>query len=95
MGSQGAHGNETSGDRLNYEVVTAVADARDVDPLDLDERLHEVVDPDALWQLFADRPNGVSRDGGEVTFHLAGCEVTVYGESDVEVVGPDSSTAAD
>lgn len=74
--------------------MTAVADARGVDPLDLDQRLNEAVDPDALWHLFAPRQNGASRTGGQVQFSLADCEVTVYGDRSFEVEPPATSNAA-
>lgn len=37
---------------LSQRVVEAVADAKDVDPLDLEVPLYEAVDPDALDSLF-------------------------------------------
>ena len=79
------------GEDLTYEIVTTVADVRGVDPMNLEERLFEVVDPDALWQLSANRPDGTSRRGGQVTFTLAGCEVTVDGERQVTVASPNDS----
>lgn len=95
MGSQGDNRNEPSEDARTYELVSAVASARGVDPLDLDERLIEVVDPDALWQLFAPRLDGTRRAGGQVTFRLAQCEVTVRADAGIDVVPPESSHAAD
>lgn len=73
------------GEQLHWDIVTAVADTKDIEPLELDERLYDAVDPDALWQLFADRPDGTSRGHGHVTFTLARCEVTVDSEWRVEV----------
>lgn len=37
--------------RPSEEVILAVSDLSDVDPLDFEQRLHDVVDPDALDKL--------------------------------------------
>ena len=73
------------GDSLIHDIVTAVADARGIDPIEMDERLYEVVDPDALGHLFAERSDGTPRRGGQLTFRLADCEVTVDGERRISV----------
>lgn len=66
---------------LDVAIVYAVAASKGVDPLGLDEQLNDVVDADALRQLFA--------SGGEsltARFPLDGCEVTVAdGGSDLIV----------
>lgn len=65
-------------------VVSAVADAKGVDPLDLDP-LYDVVDGDALEAMFA------ARDGSsdlEVRFSMAGCEVVVRAGGSVTVTPP-------
>ncbi|WP_460917845.1 HalOD1 output domain-containing protein [Salinarchaeum chitinilyticum] len=66
---------------LDVAIVYAVAAAKGVDPMGLDQQLNDVVDADALRQLFA--------SGGEplsAKFLLDGCEVTVAdGGSDVIV----------
>jgi len=54
---------------VSESVVRAVAAAKDVDPMDLDERLYDCVDPDALDRLFPCE--------GTVTFTMAGCRVEV------------------
>jgi hypothetical protein len=82
-----------SRDRLAHEIVTAVAEARGVDPLELDERLFDVVDPDALGDIFADRPSGAERRGGQVTFRLARCYVTIDGDRRVSVRPPEDVSA--
>lgn len=73
------HSTEERGstDSICTAVVCAVAEAKGVDPLDLEPRLHDVVDPDALERLFrSTRPSG-SAPYGRVTFALSGCEVVV------------------
>lgn len=55
--------NESSDDDASVQVVTAVADADDVDPLDLDFVLGRHVDADALDKLVdhaTDRDTGVT-----------------------------------
>jgi hypothetical protein len=83
-----AGGHQTNHDldgerRLSTSVVQAVATALGTDPLSLDERLYDVLDPDALDRLFD--------GGGEATgprtlsFDLAGCSVTVHGDGRIVV----------
>lgn len=55
------------------------------------EPLYEVVDPDALDQLFQPKADGTPRPGGELTFTYSGCEVIVRADGDVIVVPPAES----
>ncbi|MFC7156864.1 HalOD1 output domain-containing protein [Halomarina halobia] len=48
-----------------------------IDATALEQRLYEAVDPDALEQLFARRPDGSRREWGRTSFDLAGCRVVV------------------
>ena len=57
---------------LSHTVVYAVAELNDVDPLDLNERLYDCIDPDALDRLFSG-----SGPCGTVQFTMAGCHVEV------------------
>jgi len=59
---------------LSHAVVVAVAEHNGVDPLDLDERLYDCIDPDALDRLFASAGDGAC---GTVQFVMAGCHVEV------------------
>lgn len=45
--------------------------------------LYRAVDPDALDALFAARTDGTRREGGMVSFSVAGCTVTVYADGTV------------
>lgn len=72
-----------SDEAVSTAVVAAVADAKDVDPLDL-EPLYETVDPDALDALFS----GACGSPTEVSFTFAGFEVVVRGADDVAVTAP-------
>lgn len=56
-------------------VVRAVADVKRVSPLELDTRLYEVVDPDALNALFRSRPGNPA--GPAVRLTLDGCHVAI------------------
>lgn len=74
----------SSGDATDVgeAVVAAVADARGVDPTELEQSLYGVVDPDALESLFRST-SAHDRESGYVTFSYSGCEVVVYGDGDV------------
>lgn len=58
-------------------VIEAIADANDVDPLEVDS-LYETVDLDALGRLF----RGGDRSG-TVSFTAGGCRVVVTADGDV------------
>ncbi|WP_418286179.1 HalOD1 output domain-containing protein [Halorubrum sp. DTA46] len=72
-------------DSVICEVVTKIAQAEDVDPLELTPPLFEVIDPDALAQILATTPIA-SRMEVRVTFSYNGHEVTVGGDNVVKVV---------
>lgn len=67
---------------LDLRIVEMVADAEGCDPSELDETLYQVVDPDALTNLFR---TGSERSTGELTFEFCGYEVTVTGDEEVEL----------
>lgn len=69
---------------LSETVVFTVADAMNVDPLDL-EPLNSVVDPDALDTLFQSSDRSASV---ELSFSLGGCDVVVRSEGEVVVTPP-------
>ena len=79
----------SSGERVSEVVVTAVADAKGVDPLDLDP-LYDSVDPDALDSLF--RGSTGAGSATEIRFEMAACEVVVREGNEV-VVAPMASAA--
>jgi hypothetical protein len=60
-------------------VIEAVAKEMDVDPTELPEQLHEVINPDSLDSLF----EGGNPRGGTVTFTYCGYTVTVNADGDV------------
>lgn len=72
--------------QVSETVVAAVAEAKGVDPLDL-EPLYKAVDPDALNSMF--RPSAVSPPSSlEVSFSMAGCEVVIHDDGEVAVTPP-------
>ena len=71
----------TGGETVSEAVVDAVADAKGVDPLDLDP-LYDTVDPDALDSIFRHASGTAS---AELTFEMAGCEVLVREAGEVVV----------
>ena len=74
------------GKEVSDIVVTSVAEAKGVDPLEL-EPLYDVVDPDALDTIFNSTDASSSM---ELSFTMAGCEVVVCGDGEVNVTPPAS-----
>lgn len=78
----------TAGERdddtdLSMAVIDALAEAKDVQPVDIQRPLYDVVDPDALDRLFTSTGgDGVS---GRVVFELAEHEITVRSDGDIVV----------
>lgn len=79
---------------VSDEVIAAVADATETDPLAL-EPLYKTVDPEALDELFATDPLGTDRSPDNVTFSYNGCDVTITGDGSVHVSQPDSEPELD
>lgn len=69
---------------VSEEVVTAVAAARDVDPLELPP-LYNVIDPDALNQLFDHDVSGDGNGHCRVSFRMADCDVIVESNNEIDV----------
>lgn len=83
-------------DTPTVTIVEAVAEANGVDPLELDVRLHDVIDADALARLFEPRRTTVGSPPVDVTFSMAGCDVSVSNDGIVvaELAG-DSDSKSD
>lgn len=71
-----------SADSLIYRIIEKVAAAKGVQAHELDP-LYEVIDPDALEELFA----GPSQQG-QIGFEYEGCTVRADGDGQVTVVSP-------
>ena len=69
---------------VSQTVIMAVAEATDVDPIDLDPRISDVIDPDALDRLFE-----TGQSEMRLKFAMAGCQVIVHADY-VVVVSPDA-----
>lgn len=72
--------------QISETVVTAVAEAKGVDPLSL-EPLYTAIDSDALNQIF-DPSVGSPPTALEVSFSVEGCQVVVQGDGEVTVTPP-------
>ncbi|MCL9813859.1 HalOD1 output domain-containing protein [Natranaeroarchaeum aerophilus] len=79
-------------DRISTAVVEALADANDVDPLELDP-LYEAVDPDALDSLFSTSDGSTGIPHGTVRFTTNGYEVEVTSTGRVHLT-PEESVEA-
>ena len=74
-------------------VVRAVTEVADCDLLTGDCVLYDVVDPDALNRLFADRDgDGEPTQTGRVVFELRGCRVEVRADGDHVVYEPENGS---
>lgn len=71
-------------ENVSRAVVEAIADAKDVSPLDVNPPLYNTIDPDALEQFVAS-VDGRTAAAVEVRFTYAGYEVTVTGDGRVAV----------
>lgn len=69
---------------LSQRVTTEVAKALDADPLEI-EPLYNAIDPDALNKIFESPARRGMRRSGQVSFTLAGCEVSVHSTGFVDV----------
>lgn len=66
-------------------IVEAIAEYKGIDPLELEQPLYEVVDPDALDVLFTQSGNGKSPSVDSVNFAYDGCMVRVSGDGTIEL----------
>lgn len=66
-------------------VVDAVAEADGISSEEVWPPLYEVIDPDALDDLFASPSLRTDRTRGRVVFPYCGYEVTVYGDGRVRL----------
>lgn len=77
------HDTEDTGS-LSTTVVTAVAKAASVEPVELPP-LYETIDPDALDKLLGASPTGSRSYNGYVTFGYADHSVTVHADGEIVV----------
>jgi hypothetical protein len=65
-----------SDESVSSAVVRAVSAVEDREPCSL-QPLADVLNPDALDELFTSRPGGRSRTGGRIAFVYSNCRVTI------------------
>ena len=71
---------------VSGKVLNTVAARKDTEPTALQPPLYEVVDPDALDNLFTPRADGSVRMRGEVRFAYCGYEIRISSNGDVRAV---------
>jgi hypothetical protein len=76
-----------SAESICWRIISAVAQERDIDPTSVDERLHDVIDVEALGRLAAQANDSEDIDLS-VSFRLNGCFVTVTGDDTVRATCP-------
>ena len=74
-------GSTNQQESISVGVVEALAEARGISPMEVDEPLYDAVDPEALDQIFDPNDDG----GGHVVFTVGEHEVTVTAERDIYV----------
>ena len=77
--------NSTGSHPLCSEIIERIAKLKGVDPLDLQPRLSDVIDPDALEQVFDSRSNGTARRGGYLEFRYSGYRVSIRGDGELSI----------
>lgn len=70
---------------ISSAVIEAIAEHKSVDPVDLDQPLYDVVDPDALDAFFAESAGSADPAGRRVEFAYDGCTVRVSGDGTIDV----------
>lgn len=74
-------------DDLCLEIVTTVAEEREIEPDRIDERLYDVVDVESLARL-VDQATRTDSMELSVSFRMSGCFVTVTGDQTVRASAP-------
>ncbi|WP_435074250.1 HalOD1 output domain-containing protein [Halorubrum sp. HHNYT27] len=79
--------NSDIADTLCWDIVTTVAEERDIEPDRIDDRLYDVIDVESLARL-VEQAQRVDTMDLSVSFRMAGCFVTVTGERTVRASAP-------
>lgn len=80
----GTSGSPPEGGSVSEKVIDAVAEAEGIDPIEVTPPLYEVVDPEALDQIF-DPTAGSGPLNGNVSFSYSGHDITVGENGEVMV----------
>lgn len=83
QGTEAVVAGGTSNSDVSTTIVVAVAEAEGVDPIRMDERLHDWIDPDALERVVR------SMDDGHVAFDMADHQVLVGHDGRVSITDHD------
>jgi hypothetical protein len=89
------HQGPSSEQKLSSNVIEALAAEEGVAPTELRDPLYDVIELEALDELFSDRRDGKSRSDGLVQFTYLRYEVTVYSDGRVDVSDSDCRPAQD
>lgn len=80
---------------VSDRVITAVADAKDMEPMELDP-LYGAIDPDALDALYEQSGLDRTRSPKQLKFTYCGCEVVIDNDATITVSAPvPKSTGSD
>ncbi len=78
---------------VSFDVIAAVAEQEGVDPMDIEppeyDALYDVINPEALDSLFAQREDGSKRADGRVEFPFCGYQIVVDSDGGVSAVKQD------
>lgn len=83
-----AHHDHESAAELTTTLVHALADVMGRDVTEIEWRLADCVDPDALDRVFA-TGDGTAGDDCHVAFAVEGYRVTVYGTGEIVITPPE------
>lgn len=83
--TSGTRAEAGAGGSLTVAVVEATAERAGVDPTDLDRPLYDVIDPDALEELFPSDSDGRPACRGHVSFEYGDFHVEVTSDREVRV----------
>lgn len=75
----------TDADAVSEAIVTEIADAKGVSPLDVSPPLYEAIDPDALEAVVASMQSQPTEPAGRLEFAYSGYDVTVTEEGGVSI----------
>lgn len=75
--------DQSANESVAVSVIRAIAAVADTDPLSLQPRLYDVLDPDALEQLVT---TATTNSAVAVQFRLAAYEITIRRDQTIEIV---------
>ena len=84
------HHDWRSDESVTTTVIRGVAAVTNTPPTELDP-LFEILDSDALGQIFRSTDSGCSRDDGWVSFQFNGCAVIVNATGEIEITPPEDA----